>query len=77
MGMMTSAQYEESLRRLKLVVYQFGRRVQNVVDDPMIRPSLQAGIARAEIRSGSTRGNTPAPLHTRLLKAVRPALACR
>jgi 4-hydroxybutyryl-CoA dehydratase / vinylacetyl-CoA-Delta-isomerase len=42
MPIMTSAQYEESLRRLNLVVYQFGERVKNVVDDPIIRPSMKA-----------------------------------
>lgn len=40
--MMTAAQYEESLRRLNLVVYMFGRRLANVVDDPIIRPSMNA-----------------------------------
>ncbi|MEW6673132.1 MAG: 4-hydroxyphenylacetate 3-hydroxylase family protein [Thermodesulfobacteriota bacterium] len=42
MGLMTAVQYEESLRKLKLVVYQFGKRVPNVVDDPIIRPSMLA-----------------------------------
>ncbi|MCJ7686318.1 MAG: 4-hydroxyphenylacetate 3-hydroxylase family protein [Desulfobacteraceae bacterium] len=42
MSMMTAEQYEESLRRLNLVVYMFGRRVENVVDDPIIRPSMKA-----------------------------------
>ena len=42
MPMMTSQQYEESLRRLNLIVYMFGKRVENVVDDPIIRPSMQA-----------------------------------
>ena len=42
MPMMTAAQYEDSLRRLNLVVYMFGKRVDNVVDDPIIRPSMQA-----------------------------------
>jgi 4-hydroxybutyryl-CoA dehydratase/vinylacetyl-CoA-Delta-isomerase len=42
MTLLTAEQYEESLRRLNLVVYQFGRRVENVVDDPMIRPSMKA-----------------------------------
>ena len=42
MPMMTAAQYEESLRRLNLVVYMFGKRVENAVDDPIIRPSMQA-----------------------------------
>ena len=38
--MMTPEQYEESLRRLNLKVYMFGKRVTNVVDDPVIRPSM-------------------------------------
>jgi 4-hydroxybutyryl-CoA dehydratase/vinylacetyl-CoA-Delta-isomerase len=40
--MMTASQYEESLRRLSLVVYMFGKRIENVVDDPIIRPSMNA-----------------------------------
>jgi 4-hydroxybutyryl-CoA dehydratase/vinylacetyl-CoA-Delta-isomerase len=31
MPMMTAAEYEESLRRLNLVVYMFGKRLENVV----------------------------------------------
>ena len=42
MGLMTAEQYEQSLRKLKLVVYQFGKRVEDVVDDPIIRPSMLA-----------------------------------
>ena len=42
MPMMTGTQYEESLRRLNLVVYFLGKRVESPVDDPMIRPSLNA-----------------------------------
>ena len=42
MPMMTGAQYEESLRRLNLVVHFLGKRVENPVDDPVIRPSLNA-----------------------------------
>ncbi len=42
MAMMTGEQYEESLRRLKLKVYMFGERVENVVDHPIIRPSMNA-----------------------------------
>jgi 4-hydroxybutyryl-CoA dehydratase/vinylacetyl-CoA-Delta-isomerase len=40
--MMTRAQYEASIRKLKLQVYMFGKRVQNPVDDPIIRPSLNS-----------------------------------
>jgi len=43
--MITAEQYEESLRGLNLVVYMFGKRVENVVDDPIIRPSMNA-VAR-------------------------------
>lgn len=39
---MTAEQYEASLRRLNLVVYMFGKRIMNPVDDPMIRPSMYA-----------------------------------
>jgi 4-hydroxybutyryl-CoA dehydratase/vinylacetyl-CoA-Delta-isomerase len=42
MAMMTAKEYEESLRRLNLEVYMFGRRVRDVVDDPVIRPSMNA-----------------------------------
>ena len=42
MAMMTAEQYEESLRGLNLVVYMFGERLENVVDNPIIRPSMQA-----------------------------------
>src|SRR6056297_581030 len=40
--MMTGEQYEESLRKLNLVVYMFGERVENPVDNPIIRPSMNA-----------------------------------
>ena len=40
--MMTAQEYEESLRRLNLVVYMFGKKVGSVVDDPIIRPSMKA-----------------------------------
>lgn len=42
MPMKTPGEYVESLRKLKLVVYQLGKRLENVVDDPIIRPSLNA-----------------------------------
>ncbi len=42
MPMMTPEQYEESLRKLNLEVYMFGKRLENVVDDPIIRPSMNA-----------------------------------
>ena len=40
--MMTREEYFESLRKLNLKVYMFGKRVENPVDDPVIRPSLNS-----------------------------------
>jgi 4-hydroxybutyryl-CoA dehydratase/vinylacetyl-CoA-Delta-isomerase len=40
--MMTPEAYEESLRKLNLKVYLFGEKLDNVVDNPVIRPSLNA-----------------------------------
>lgn len=47
--MMTPQQYEESLRKLNLVVYMFGERVTNVVDNPLIRPSFNAVAKTYEV----------------------------
>ena len=40
--MMTSEQYVESLRKLNLKVYFMGERIENPVDHPMIRPSMNS-----------------------------------
>ncbi len=40
--MMTREEYFESLRKLNLKVYMFGELVENPVDHPMIRPSLNS-----------------------------------
>lgn len=40
--MMTAEQYKESLRELHLEVYLFGERLESVVDNPFIRPSMNA-----------------------------------
>jgi len=39
---MTPQEYEQSLRKLNLAVYMFGERVKEVVDNPIIRPSMKA-----------------------------------
>ncbi|MCC6157892.1 MAG: 4-hydroxyphenylacetate 3-hydroxylase family protein [Deltaproteobacteria bacterium] len=49
--MMTPHEYEDSLRKLRLVVYMFGRRVENPVDDPIIRPSMNAVAKTYEMAS--------------------------
>lgn len=46
--MMNADQYEESLRKLNLNVYMFGEKIDNVVDDPIIRPSMNAVAATYE-----------------------------
>lgn len=40
--MMTSEQYIDSMRKLRIKVYMFGKLVDNPVDHPMIRPSLNS-----------------------------------
>jgi 4-hydroxybutyryl-CoA dehydratase/vinylacetyl-CoA-Delta-isomerase len=40
--LMTAKEYMESLRRLKLNLYLFGEKVENWVDNPIIRPSINA-----------------------------------
>jgi len=40
--MITAEQYEESLRKLNLAVYMFGKKIDNPVDHPIIRPSMNA-----------------------------------
>lgn len=42
MALKTPEQYIESLRKLNLVVYMFGEKIDNVVDNPIIRPSMNA-----------------------------------
>lgn len=42
MAMMTGEQYVESMRAMNLKVYMFGKRIENPVDDPILRPSLNS-----------------------------------
>ena len=42
MALMTGEQYIESIRRLNMQVYMFGRKIENPVDDPILRPSLNS-----------------------------------
>ena len=42
MALMTGEQYIESLRKLNLEVYMSGERVENPVDNPMLRPSANS-----------------------------------
>ncbi|WP_313758130.1 4-hydroxyphenylacetate 3-hydroxylase N-terminal domain-containing protein, partial [Tissierella sp.] len=42
MALMTREEYIESLRKLNLKVYIFGELVENPVDHPIIRPSMNS-----------------------------------
>ena len=41
MGLMTKAEYIESLRKLKPTVYMFGQKVEDVVDNPRLRAGIE------------------------------------
>lgn len=45
MALMTAQEYVESLRKLNTRVYMFGEKIENWVDHPMIRPSINC-VAR-------------------------------
>jgi len=42
MALMTGEQYIESIRKINMEVYLFGERVENPVDHPVLRPSLNS-----------------------------------
>lgn len=42
MALMTGAEYIESLRKLKTKVYILGERVENFVDHPLVKPSINS-----------------------------------
>lgn len=49
MGLMTKAEYIESLRKLKPTVYMFGEMITNVVDNPRLRAGIEATGATYEL----------------------------
>ena len=42
MALMTGEQYVESIRKMNMEIYMFGERVENPVDNPILRPSLNS-----------------------------------
>ena len=42
MALMTGEQYIESIRKMNMEVYMFGKRIESPVDDPILRPSLNS-----------------------------------
>jgi len=61
MAIKTSEEYLESLRKLNLEVYLFGEKVENPVDHPMIRPSLNSVMMTYELANE--------PMHEELMTA--------
>jgi 4-hydroxybutyryl-CoA dehydratase/vinylacetyl-CoA-Delta-isomerase len=49
MGLMTKADYIESLRKLKPTVYMFGQKVEDVVENPRLRAGIEATGATYEL----------------------------
>ena len=39
---MTGKEYVESIRKMNMQVYMFGEKVENPVDHPILRPSLNS-----------------------------------
>ena len=42
MALMTGEEYLESMRKLNMQIYMFGEKVENFVDNPILRPSLNS-----------------------------------
>ena len=42
MALMTGEQYIESIRKIPMQIYMFGKKVENPVDDPILRPALNS-----------------------------------
>ena len=42
MALMTGEQYVESIRKMNMQVYMFGEKIENPVDHPILRPSLNS-----------------------------------
>lgn len=49
MGLMTKAEYIDSLRKLKPTAYMFGEKIENVVDHPRLRAGIEATGATYEL----------------------------
>ena len=42
MALMTGEEYVESMRKMNLNIYMFGERIENPIDHPILRPSLNS-----------------------------------
>ena len=52
MALMTPQEYIDSLRKLNTRVYMFGEKIDNWVDHPMIRPSINPRKSEHQSVSG-------------------------
>ncbi len=69
MALMTGEQYVESMRKLNLQVYMFGKKIENPVDDPILRPSLNSVKATYDLAQD--------PEYADLMTANSPFLQAR
>ena len=49
MGLKTKEDYFDSLRRLNLRLFMFGERIENIVDHPIVKPSVNSVAATYEL----------------------------
>ncbi len=64
MALMTGKEYLESLRSMNLQVYMFGKKVENPVDDPILRPSVNSVRMTYDLATGTN------PEYVELMTAV-------
>ena len=64
MAMMTGEEYVESMRKLNMQVYMFGKKIECPVDDPILRPSLNSVKATYDLAQD--------PQYEDLMTAVSP-----
>ena len=55
MALMTGKEYIESLRKMNMRVYMFGKKVENPVDDPILRPSVNSVRMTYDLATGHCR----------------------
>ena len=42
MALMTGEQYIESIKKINMQVYMFGKKIEDPTEDPILRPSLNS-----------------------------------
>ena len=78
MALMTAKEYIDSLRALNTRVYMFGRKIDNWVDDPIIRPSINCVAMNSFHQACQTfiSQNVGAGRYDRVSRIVRTCLLC-